>query len=95
METLRAGEEGAREALERLETAVIALDGDARVVSMTGRAEVFLRRGDTLRLVEGRLVVTNASQAEVFDHLVRSAALTGAGRGTAGGAASGGAMRLY
>jgi DNA-binding CsgD family transcriptional regulator/PAS domain-containing protein len=91
MENLRAGEKGSREALERLEAGVIALDGDGRVVSMSRRAEALLKRNEGLRLTEGRLAAANPSQAEPFDRMVRSAALTGAGLGTV----SGGAMRLH
>jgi DNA-binding CsgD family transcriptional regulator/PAS domain-containing protein len=91
MENLRAAVIGAREALDKLETAVIALSGDGRVLTMTRRAEALLERNDGLRLVQGRLAAANPSQAEQLDEMVRSAALTGAGRRTA----SGGAMRLH
>jgi DNA-binding CsgD family transcriptional regulator len=91
IEDLRASEKGAREALEKLETAVIALGGDGRVVSMTRRAEAFLERNDGLKLIRGRLAAVNRRQAEQFDDMVRSTALTGAGAGTA----SSRAMRLH
>jgi hypothetical protein len=74
---------------------MIALDGEGSVVSMTRRAEVFPRRSDTLSLVHRRLEAANPSQAGPLERMVRSAALTGAGRGTASRVASGGAMRLH
>jgi DNA-binding CsgD family transcriptional regulator len=91
MERLRASEKGASEALERLDAAVIALSGDGAVSSMTQKAEAFLQRNEGLKLVQGRLAAANPCQAAEFDQMVKSATLTGAGLGIAGG----GAMRLH
>lgn len=91
METLRAEAEGSDAALDRLDAAVIALDGQGRVLRMNRRAESLLKRGDCLVMRQGRLVAADSRQAAQLDEMIASAALTGAGLVTD----SGSAMRLH
>lgn len=90
MEVLRASVEGAKTALDHLDAAVAAVDGDGRVVLINAQAEAMLQSGHVLSLRERRLAVTDPRQSGELDRLVRVAALTGAGRG----ASPGGAMMI-
>ncbi len=90
MEALRLRAEGAQAALEVMETAVIAVDGEGSVIGMNRRAEQILERNGSLTLRGRKLVATQPSQEEELDAFIRSAASTGAGRGMG----SGGAMAL-
>jgi DNA-binding CsgD family transcriptional regulator len=91
LDVLRSSAEVAHATLEKFGTAVIAISGDGSVVSLNRQAEVLLERSDGLTLRQGRLQAVEPSQVEQWEQLLNSAALTGAGRGTA----LGGAMLLH
>jgi len=61
------------------------------VVNMSRHAEALLERNNGLTLRHRRLTATDASQMSRLEQLVKSAAITGAGRGVN----SGGAMLLH
>jgi DNA-binding CsgD family transcriptional regulator len=75
------------EALERTGTATLVVLGDARLIYASPGAESFLRQGDAIRLLNGRLVATGRECAQQLRYLIRGSAATAAdGKGDAGGA---------
>lgn len=81
---LRSCLDGANAALDHMETGVIGVDVDSRVVFLNQRAESILRKQEWVAIRQGKLTATNSVQAAALEALTASAALAGAGRGTQG-----------
>lgn len=91
LEALRASSEAANVALDRLEAACISVAADGRVVSMNGNAEAIVENHSGITVRQGKLAATESSESTRLEHLIASAAQTGAGSGTS----AGDAMKLH
>ncbi len=80
METLRARTRAAVTAADAFEAAMIALDGEGRVVLTNAGAEKVLREDDGLLISRHQLSATSPKEARMLQLLIHSAAATGAGR---------------
>ncbi len=69
-------------AADAAEAALVAVDGEGRVLLTNGGAENILREDDGLLLSNDRLSTENPHDTRMLEFLIRSAAATGAGRGT-------------
>jgi len=77
-------------ALEQLASGVLLVDGGAGLVRENELGAAMLRRGDALRLRQGRVVALHAQDTRELHAAIAAAAATSRGEGTA----SGGALRL-
>jgi DNA-binding CsgD family transcriptional regulator len=80
-DALRADLKSVQFALDRFDTAVIAVDGGGCVLMLNNAAEAVLKKGDGLMLSRGRLAAVLPNESTRLELAVSSAALTGSGRG--------------
>lgn len=81
MESLRSMAHAAVTAVDTVEAAVIAVDGDGRVLLTNGAAEKILCEDDGILLSQNHLSAENPREARMLESLIRTAAATGAGKG--------------
>jgi PAS domain-containing protein len=85
--TLRTASESPKTALDHWDTGVIAVDRNGRVLMVNSAAERILKSGRAVMVSRYRLVAINHSQQDQLERLIKAAAMTGAGLGTASGGA--------
>jgi DNA-binding CsgD family transcriptional regulator len=85
--TLRTASESPKTALDHWDTGVIAVDRSRRVLMVNSAAERILKSGRAVTVSRYRLVAINHSQQDQLERLIKAAAMTGAGLGTASGGA--------
>jgi DNA-binding CsgD family transcriptional regulator len=90
-ETIGALFEAGKIALDRLDAAVVVLDGEGRILMASGPAERVLAKNKGMGVHRGKLKATHSSEASRLEKLVCSAAMTA--RGLSSGA--GGALTIY
>lgn len=78
--------QAALDGLERTGTAIIVVDRNATVLSANSLAELLLRRGGSLKSVNGRLIAADRKVADRLMCLIRSATAVTADAGGPGGA---------
>ncbi len=81
MESLHSMTNAAVTAVDTVEAAVVAVDGDGRVLLTNGAAEKILCDEDGIILSQNQLSAENPHEARKLEFLIRSAAATGAGKG--------------
>jgi len=81
LERLRLNNRAAQAGLDMAETALIATDGQGRVIFFNETAEILFQRGDGIRLRDGRLSAPDYEVAAALRESIKRAADTGAGRG--------------
>jgi DNA-binding CsgD family transcriptional regulator len=91
MNSLRSLTAAAVAGVDAGEVAIIAVDGDGKVVLISKDAEKILLEGDSLILCEDRISAKRPDQARTLESLIHSAAATGAGRNVH----PGGAMLIH
>lgn len=76
--------DGANAALDHMETGLIGVDVNSRMILLNRRAESILQNQEWIAIRQGKLTATNSVQAATLEALTAAAAVTGAGRGTQG-----------
>lgn len=85
--TLRSLFQAERLALDSLDTGVIAVDDEGRIVLTNAQGDTVLQQGQHLTSQRGRLTAASLAERVEFERLIRSAIMTGRGYDAGNGAA--------